>query len=59
MKNLFKFFFTIKVKTIRDDFKRWSLTPEFKTSKELIKYPSDCFTEATDDGINKNYGAGK
>ena len=44
-------FYTNNVKTIRDNFKKSSLTPEFKTRKQLIKHPLDYFTEVTDDDI--------
>ena len=46
-------FYTNKVNNIKDIFKKTSLTPEFKIRKHLVKHPLKCFTEVTDDDINK------
>ena len=53
MTNSSNFFYTIKVETTRIIFKNSSLTPEFKTRKQLNKYMLENFTEVTDYDIIK------
>ena len=38
---------------MRDNFKKSSLTPEFKARKQVIKNLLEYFTEVTDDDISK------
>ena len=49
----FNIFYINKVKNIKDNFKKSSITTEFKIRKQLIKYPLEHFTEVTNDDIIK------
>ena len=49
--NSFKLFYTNKVKSTRESFKKSSLTPECQTMKQLIKHALEYFTEVIDDDI--------